>query len=321
MTQYDESILQSLTEEERMALKEDDGGGETSVVAEDENEEEQKNVEKETDGKVEKESSRTSEPSSHDDNQKIEEVDVPSVDHAGSGDTDKSHSDDARDTSISRDQIIPLLVAEAPADAEEKLKEISDKKGTLGDQFDNGDITAKEYQTQLDTLNREERAIERQVDKAQTASEMRQQQELNTWLGQVKTFTSHDHPEYSRSRSRWMALDAFVKEIGKDPQNDNLSAEQILELAHQHVVDDLGEAPIAKAEGKNAKNDEGRPLKGSKIEAPKTLTKVPASDSQEITDGKFSALDRLAERDPLALEEKLMRMSGADRDEWLASRS
>lgn len=209
----------------------------------------------------------------------------------------------------------PLLIAEAPADADAKLAAIGEKKGALLEQFDNGDITAKEYQSALDALNKEERTIESAVQKAQIAAEMRQQQEVNNWMGQVQTFTTKDHPEYSTSKVRWMALDAFVKEIGSDPANASMSGAQILAEAHKRVVEDLGEA---QTKGKATTDGKQRPLKGSTAEPPKTLAKVPAAESNTMEDGKWAALDRLAATDPVALEEKLMKLSEAERDAYLS---
>lgn len=207
----------------------------------------------------------------------------------------------------------PLLVAEAPADAEARLAAIGQQKSDLIAKFDDGDITAKEYQTSLDQLAKEERGIERAVDKARLASEMRQQQEVNNWMGQVEKFTSTEHPEYGTSKVRWMALDAFVKEIGSDPANAGLSGPQILAQAHQRVVDDLGEsAAKPKADGKQP------PLKGSKALPPKTLAAVPAAESNTMEDGRWAALDRLQANDPMAHEDKLMKLSEAERDEYLS---
>ena len=88
----------------------------------------------------------------------------------------------------------------------------------------------------------------------------------------------------------------------------------ILEAAHKRVVEDLGEAgPAAKTVRKD-----GAPLKGSKAAPPKTLAKVPASDNTDVNDGRWAALDRLRDADPLAHEEKLMKLSDSERDEYLA---
>lgn len=207
----------------------------------------------------------------------------------------------------------PLLVAEAPADADAKLAAIGEKKNTLIAQFEDGDITAKEYQTELDKLAKDERAIERAVDKAQIAAEMKQQQETNAWLAQAQDFVTNKHPEYSKSQVRHMALDSFVKEIGRNPANSNMTGAQILAEAHKRVVEDLGEAPAKKVAA-----DANKPLKGSQAEPPRTLAKVPAAQGNDVDDGRWAQFDRLASTDPVALEEKLMKLSESDRDAYLS---
>lgn len=235
---------------------------------------------------------------------------------SGNGGADDGAGDDTgtdAGATVDAGKPAPLLVAEAPADADAKLAAIGEKKNTLIAQFEDGDITAKEYQTELDKLAKEERTIERAVDKAQIAAEMTQQQETNAWLAQAQDFVTNKHPEYSKSQVRHMALDNFVKEIGRNPANASMTGAQILAEAHKRVVEDLGEAPAKKAAA-----DASKPLKGSQAEPPKTLAKVPAAQGNDVDDGRWALLDRLASTDPEALEEKLMKLSEADRDAYLS---
>jgi hypothetical protein len=333
--EYSEEFLAGLTDEEREALQEDDGSGDTTTLGEslraaesaksgttDDNDDDANANKGGDDGKGGK--------TDDDAATKGKTDDAAAAAAAAAGDDagkkgDEGNDDAAADTGAK--PIVPLLVAEAPADADAKLKEIGDKKAELVEQFDNGDITAKEYQTQLDALGRQERELERAIDKAKIATEMKQQQEMSAWLGQVNDFTHKAHPEYSKSRVRWTALDTFVKEIAAKPENANLDGREILRQAHEMVVADLGEAapaPSADAGGKTGgKKDEkdGKPLKGAKIDPPPTLAKVPAAENQDVDGGRWAALDRLADTDPLELEEKLMKMSAEDRDAYLAARA
>ena len=303
MSKYDEEILASLTDEERAALEEDEAPT-NDADAENDDEDSQENAD----------AGQASEDDGDDAKEGDDQDDAGDDAGDGAGDDASSGKDDAGQSNAKpTDTAAPLLVAEAPADAQERLKDIGDKKAELSQQFDDGDISAKEYQTGLDTLNKDERAVERAVEKAQLAAEMRQQQEVNTWLGQVRDFTTNDHPEYGSSRVRWMALDTFVKEIGTDKANAGMTGQEILRLAHERVVEDLGAAAPTKAAPKT-----GRPLKGSKAVPPKTLAKVPASDNADIESSRWSALDRLRDSDPLAHEDKLMKLSENERDEYLA---
>ncbi|MDN7179095.1 hypothetical protein M0D69_13940 [Caballeronia sp. SEWSISQ10-4 2] len=319
-TGYTENDIDGLTPEEIEALAEDDGAGDKTTLGESIGDE----GDDDTAGTAAADAAAAATAAAA--------AEAAKVAAAKTGKTDETTDTTPVETvaKVEPAKPLPLFVVDAPANADADLKAISEKKGSLLDQFDNGDITAKEYQTQLDGLNREERKIENAVEKANTATEMNQQQEKNAWLGQVQAFTTTDHPEYSTSKSRWLALDSFVKEIANDPANAQLSGPQILAKAHEAVVADLGAVAGAantavKIDPKTNKpvvdDKAGRPLKGAKVVPPVTLQKVPATDNVDLNDTKFAALDRLGESNPLALEDKLMSMSAADRDEYLSSRT
>lgn len=297
---YTEEELAGLTDEEREALLEAEDDTTTTM---EESLEGAGNGEQDGDG------------GKGDDKAGADDAGKGAADAGNGGADDAAGADTGADAGATADagKPAPLLVAEAPADADAKLAAIGEKKNTLIAQFEDGDITAKEYQTELDKLAKEERTIERAVDKAQIAAEMTQQQETNAWLAQAQDFVTNKHPEYSKSQVRHMALDNFVKEIGRNPANASMTGAQILAEAHKRVVEDLGEAPAKKAAA-----DAGKPLKGSQAEPPKTLAKVPAAQGNDVDDGRWALLDRLASTDPEALEEKLMKLSEADRDAYLS---
>jgi hypothetical protein len=314
-----EEILNDLTDEEREAILEAEREDAEAAAAGKKDDDEPPTDEQKND----QDGEGATQGADKDDAEGKDKDDAGDGGDNGASDGNDAGKDGAGDDAGADDkpaaqQPAPLLVAEAPADAEARLAAIDGKKGALLEQFDNGDITAKEYQTQLDALNKEERSIERAVEKAQLAAEIRQQQEVNNWMAQVQSFTTKDHPEYSTSKVRWMALDAFVKEIGSKPENASLSGAQILAEAHKRVVEDLGEAP-AKAGTKDAKSTT-RPLKGSSEKPPTTLSKVPAADNTDVENGRWAAMDRLYETDPVAAEEKMMKWSESERDAYLARR-
>lgn len=301
---YTDEELASLTDEEREALLEA-GEDDTTSTLEQALEAAADKPDTEEEGQQDKQDEADT------DNSGDTQAEEPAADEAQPADEAADQPDDA--PVVADTKPAPLLVADAPADAEAKLSAIAEQKGALLTKFDDGEITAKEYQAELDKLAKEERAIEFAMHEAQLATKLRQQQEVNNWMQQVQSFTTKDHPEYSTSKVRWMALDAFVKEIGGDPANANLTGAQVLAEAHRRVVEDLGE--VAR---KEVEQPAQKPLKGSKAAPPKTLAAVPAAESNTMEDGKWTALDRLAQADPLAFEEKLMKLSDAERDEYLS---
>lgn len=204
----------------------------------------------------------------------------------------------------------PILVAEAPADAEDRLEQIAQQKAELVDKFDDGELTAKEYQQQLDALGREERVIERQLDKAQIAAELEQQRQVNERESAINSFLSEHQIKRDPTDLRFIALDGAVRLVASREENAALGPREILQKAYDECV------AQGMLQPRKAAADPAKPApKRKPIDAPPTLAKVPAADMTDTDEGsRFAHIDRL---DPVAREEALMRMSDADRDAYL----
>ena len=207
----------------------------------------------------------------------------------------------------------PILVVDAPADADAKLKGIATAKDALISQFDDGDITAKEYQQQLDALAKQEREIERAVERSALAAEMEQQRLKNEWAATVNAFIEiNDVYNPTTNPRMYRALDQEVRDVAGSPEAKTMTGAQILAKAHEN---------LAQAFGFEAKKEApaGKVRRVPKPDLPPSLDKVPAAETLDVTSGKYGALDRLASTNPLAYEEALMKMSDRERDEYLAS--
>ena len=207
----------------------------------------------------------------------------------------------------------PILVVDAPTDADAKLKDIATAKDALIAQFDDGDITAKEYQQQLDALAKQEREIERAVERSALAAEMEQQRLKNEWAETVNAFIEiNDVYNPTTNPRMYRALDQEVRDVAGSPEAKTMTGAQILAKAHEN---------LAQAFGFEAKKEApaGKVRRVPKPDLPPSLDKVPAAETLDVTSGKYGALDRLASTNPLAYEEALMKMSDRERDEYLAS--
>lgn len=216
----------------------------------------------------------------------------------------------------------PLLVAEAPTDADAKLSEISDKKATLIEQFDDGDITAKEYQKQLDVLMREERKIELLIHEAELAKKMEAQRQANEWKSTVDGFIA-DNARYNPQTSprMYQMLDIEVRAVAQSDEfkdrTDMASGRAILQRAHENLAKEFGYESGKAAEAKPAGKAAAKPA--PKPDATPSLHNTPAADANDVTGGKFAVLDRLASTDPIAYEERLMRLSESERESYLSA--
>jgi hypothetical protein len=207
----------------------------------------------------------------------------------------------------------PVLIAQAPEDADAKLAEIASSKESIIAKFDDGEITAKEMQLELDKLNKAERDIERQVDRAQLAAQMEEQRRMNEWVAQANAFAK-EHG-YADNQRKYFMLDQEVRAIAATAEGAKLTGGQILEQAHKNLV----EAGIATA--KAAATPAPKPAAKAKpaVELPPSTHRLPAADVDDVSGGEFAELNRLAISNPLAFEQKLAAMSDADRERYLAA--
>lgn len=291
MSRYTEEELQDLTEEERAALEELE-----AEEAEAEEEEEDAGEAEGGDGDT------GSEADDGDDGGDGDEAE-------GGEDEADGAEEEAEEDSVAT-EVQPLLAADAPEDAAEQLEAIAKQKEELVQKFDDGDLTAKEYQLELDKLAKQEREIEQAQFKAKLAQEMAEQQQRNAWLATVNQFLS-EHAEYRQYPLRYKALDVAVRELAAQEENQGLSGREILEKAHEQIVEQFG---LARAEEKPEGKKRRKP-----IEAPPTLANVPAASATETEDGRWAKLDRLMETDPERYERELAKLSDADREAYLAA--
>ena len=211
------------------------------------------------------------------------------------------------------DTSAPILVAAAPEDADGKLKELATQKDELLAKFDDGDITTKEYQTQLDALNKQEREIEWGIEKARLAAEIESQRQANEWKSTVDNFI-RENPRYSpeKAPSMYQLLDIEVRRVaGLDEfknRTDPAAGREILAKAHENIAKDLGF---------EVKQTKQQPAPNKQL--PPNLANIPAADQSDTQGGKYAVLDRMATSDPIAYEEALMKLPEAERNAYLAS--
>lgn len=302
----DKELDDGLTDEERAALAEEEGEGTGTEGAGDEG------AGDEGEGD---EGAGDNEGAEDGDGSNADGDDTGTGDAAGT-DTPPEDTDGAADEpTIETAQSAPILVVDAPADAAAKLTEITTKKDELFTQFDDGDITAKEYQAGLDALNKQERDIELDIREAKLAEKMEAQRQANDWKATVDSFIAKN-PRYSpeKSQSMYQLLDLEVRRVaGMDEfknRSDAAAGREILAKAHENIAKELGfDAKPAAPKAPPAKKPDAIP----------SLHGTPAADQSDVSGGKYAVLDRLASNDPLAYEEALMRLPDTERNAYLAS--
>jgi hypothetical protein len=292
-----DELLAGLTEEERALLEANDdegGGNEQDDAGGDEN-----------DGAA----AAGDEPGTGDDNE---------AGAADAGDGGKGGDDgaDEQEGQAKPDaQRAPLLVAEAPEDAQAKLTEIANQKAELRKQYDDGELTFDEYEAKKDELDDQRLEIRQAVAEAQIASKLEAQRARNEFLDYAKRFTSEVHPEYAKNQDLYQLLDKTVIELANLPSNAGLTGQQVLEKAHKLVMIDHPDKFAAPAPNANANGKKQAAV--PKPNLPPNLSKLPAATGTEAGESRFAALDRLAETDGIAFERALAAIPEAERDAYL----
>lgn len=216
----------------------------------------------------------------------------------------------------------PILVAEAPEGAESRMTEIATEKAALGTKFDDGDLTTAEYQAQLDALNKEERTLERAIDRAEIARDLENQRINNERTDEINAFLKEVDIPRDNKNLRFLVLDAAVIAVANDEANVNLSAREVMQKAYDLCIEQGALVPkkgAAEQTAAAAKTDPKAAEKPAKtpIKAPPSLAHLPASEINDTEDNRFAYLNRIS--DPDKREAAFAKLSAADQEAYLAT--
>lgn len=209
----------------------------------------------------------------------------------------------------------PMLTAEMPEDADAKLADIATRKAALSEKFDDGDLTSKEFQTQVDALNKEERTLERAIDKATIAQDLENQRLTNERMTEINTFLKEVEIPNDNKNLRFKVLDAAVREVASDEANINLSPREVMQKAYDLCVSEGALQPKKAAEPAKPAPADVKPK--TPIKAPPTLANLPAAEITNTEDNRFAYLNRIA--NPDIREREFAKLSAADQEAYLAT--
>lgn len=314
MADIDESILANLTEEERAALEAPDSDSEHQEVdleqvaaqQQQQKEEEQgtepdKKPDPEKDGKPEEQQQQEQQQEQQQGQQEQQKAQQP-------------------EAPVPQPVFKPVATEELKA----KYDDIQNRVKALADKFEEGELTTNEYNTQLQALFDERGELKWLERKDELNRESVEQQIERQWQADVKAFAER-HPEIYASEEDFKALDILVRSITKAKAEQGLRyGEADLERAYRIWADERGIAPPKPAnedpkqeQEQAAQQQQQQPKQQQKaLDIPPTLAKVPAAAPEDTDDGKFAALDRMADSDPQKYQETIARMSAEEYDAY-----
>lgn len=199
---------------------------------------------------------------------------------------------------------------EAPADAANRIDAIEAQKDELATKFDEGELTATELRAKMKPLEAEERALRESLLKASLSAGA----ETAQWRDATVPAFLSANAIYKDNELLFNALDSEVRKLQSAALADGKSQYDaaILKAAHDKVTAALRKSGLTIPE---PRRDPAPP----KRDLPPSLAHVPAADPTDVDENEFSALDRLADIDPLKYEAALAKMSDAERERYLAN--
>lgn len=250
-----------------------------------------------------------------------------SDDQSADDDADAGNDDQDNDGSSDKDNQAKNADKEALQAAEEaeqarkaeeesrktRLAELESEIDKLSNQFDEGDITSKEYREQLNKLQTELRDIEKRSLIEQAKAEAAAQSANAAWeKAQADFFRQPENKRFSEDENLLLALNNQVMKLARG-EMANASGPEILARARANVAKSFGFADTTPP-----KDDKGgRPSRPARPNMPPDIGGLPAAAAERPQDGKFAYLDRLS---GMAFEEAVAKLSKAEEEEWAASR-
>lgn len=191
----------------------------------------------------------------------------------------------------------PILNARAPDNAGAALDRVGAFEDQIERQFYDGEITSAVYRDGLRQAADAREELRWNQRKAELAREFTETAESNAWYSAVDEFMGTTGAGIAKNEAATIAFDQYVKKVTADPANQRLSDRAQLEKAHKLFMADFGPG-FGGAAAHQPAGDGGR---------------------GDLGGGKFAALDRLAEADPMGYERALAKMSDAEQAEYLRS--
>lgn len=193
----------------------------------------------------------------------------------------------------------PILAPTPLPNADEVLRQLSQAEDNLAQQFDDGDITAREYREGLNRLSDQRDDVRWALRKNDLAHEMRETSEKAAWGREVEDFmTRGPGAGISKSHAAMVAFDDVVKQVTADPANHRLSDRAQLAKAFKIYQADMARAGIGSAD---------------QIELARSLGDMGGGRGG----ADFGSIDAMIAKGDLAgVERALSRMSKDERDRY-----
>lgn len=209
-------------------------------------------------------------------------------------------------------KVAPLKTVQLPEDVKAEVDKIAADIAALDEKFDEGEIDNKEYRAQRDALNDKRTDLRLAVERNAIAADMREQEQTQKWVDEY-TRWGKVNPDINLSNKQvTAAFNAILGDVETEAQKagKSLSNADVLAAAGKRYRETFGlPTPAAKP---------ATPARKSVVDAglPPTLRNVPAAESNDQANSVTAVLNRMAESDPIAFNDRLAELQERDPDAY-----
>lgn len=202
-----------------------------------------------------------------------------------------------------------------PEDYSQRVEANTAAQDELAQKYEDGDISFAEYNKGMRKLTEEAMDLREVKMRAEISEQSSTNSLQQHWDGLMSSFLGA-HPEAISTTVRQNAFDQILREVTAPVMAaGGMPGQAEIDKAYARLAEEFGIQ--AKQPDPNKAAEPPAARKENKV--PPTLGAVPAAAHTDVDDGKWAHLDRLAEQDPIKFEETLMKMSEAERNEYMQS--
>ena len=307
----DQSMLDTLTPEERAAIEEVDADEQAALAKIAAGDESGTGPDGDDDEDADDSSAES---------KSAETAATPAADAAKPAAEETAAAADEQPAPTQKAQQQAAYRAELPADFEARKTTLKQELSDLRTKFKAGELELDDYEAERDRLSESQRELDTLALKAEISKDMTAQTAEQQWQAAIaRQFEAAAKPEsggidYVKDEAKRTDLDTFVRALGANPANNEKPMDWFMAEAHKRVLalhDIKPAAKAAEAPVPAAPPASRKPPMGS---IPPSIAHVPGADGPgDLVADEFADIDRL---DGVELEAALARMTPAQRDKY-----
>lgn len=216
----------------------------------------------------------------------------------------------------------PVLEVPDTTAAEATVQALETQIDALQQKYDDGDLTATEMKAQMAALVKEQAKAQAVIDSAAQIIETAQQRANEAWVNSLNKFKDAGNADLWSDTHR-AGFDAQLKLVTSNPDNTaTMKFPALIRLAAQQYAAayeartgqklELNKAPAPPVPAQQQQQQQQR-----RPDAPQLLGNLNGDGGLSKDDGRFTAIDRIANTDPFQAEREMARLSAVDMEAYL----